>query len=129
MLFNSYEFVLGFLPVAGAVFALLARFVSVKWALHWLTLASVGFYAWWHPPYLALLFLSSAVNFHCGRQIATGAEVHRHRWLVAGIVFNLGLLAIFKYTAFGLRSINAMAGWDLFVPQIALPLAISFYTF
>lgn len=129
MLFNSYEFILAFLPLVGAVFALLTRFAAAKWALHWLTLASIAFYAWWHPPYLALLFLSSAVNFHCGLNIAKGSDASRHRWLVGGIVFNIGLLVIFKYTAFGLRSINAAAGLDLFVPEIALPLAISFYTF
>jgi alginate O-acetyltransferase complex protein AlgI len=129
MLFNSYHFIFGFLPIVCFVFALLQRWNSARAALHWLTLASIAFYSWWYPPYLALLLFSATVNFYTGRQIALSHHAARRRWLIAGITFNLGLLGVFKYTALTVRSINALTGSDFIIPEIALPLAISFYTF
>lgn len=129
MLFNSYHFIFGFLPLVCLVFALLQRLDYARAALHWLTLASIAFYSWWYPPYLALLLFSAAVNFYTGRQISLSDGDTRRRWLILGIVFNLGLLGLFKYAALTVRSANMLTGLDLTVPEVALPLAISFYTF
>ncbi|MEC7556931.1 MAG: MBOAT family protein, partial [Planctomycetota bacterium] len=51
MLFNSYEFIFVFLPIALAVFFLIGR-ASTKIALGWLVVASLAFYAAWNPRYL-----------------------------------------------------------------------------
>ncbi|MDE2457872.1 MAG: MBOAT family protein [Rhodospirillales bacterium] len=108
MLFNSKLFILGFLPLALGGFLALGR---RKTALWWLLGCSLVFYGWWKPPLLALLLGSIGVNY------ALAGLARRKAWLVAGLVFNLGLLGWFKYAG--------MFG----VPGIVLPLGISFFTF
>ncbi|MDE1883179.1 MAG: MBOAT family protein, partial [Rhodospirillales bacterium] len=109
MLFNSKLFVLGFLPLALGGFLALGRRRNA--ALWWLLGCSLVFYGWWKPPLLALLLGSIGVNY------ALAGLARRKAWLVAGLVFNLGLLGWFKYAG--------MFG----VPGIVLPLGISFFTF
>ncbi len=61
MLFNSYVFIFGFLPLA-----LIGFFVSARWgrvpASLWLVVVSFAFYSFWHPPFLAILLLSIDFN-------------------------------------------------------------------
>ena len=89
MLFNSYIFVFGFLPVTFLVFLVLARYARPRAALGWLVVASLFFYGWWNPRYLALIFLSMAFNFSCGQLLTS-------RWrsrtiLTLGVAVNLGV--------------------------------------
>lgn len=63
MLFNSYVFLFGFLPVTLGVYYLLGRLPSSRPALTWLTSASLFFYGWWNPAYLLLLAASTLFNF------------------------------------------------------------------
>ena len=132
MLFNSYEFIFLYLPVTLVGFFLLARFAGKLAAATWLTVASLGFYGWWDARYVVLLLASIAVNYTVGVQIARRRERDRlaaRRWLVGGIVFDLGLLAYFKYTGFLLANFQALTGVGGEIPDIALPLGISFFTF
>ena len=55
MLFNTPQFVLGFLPVALAGFFLAGRVGGTRWALCWLVAASLFFYGWWNPKFVLLL--------------------------------------------------------------------------
>jgi D-alanyl-lipoteichoic acid acyltransferase DltB (MBOAT superfamily) len=129
VLFNSYVFLFLFLPVTALGFAALGR-LSHRLTLGWLTLCSLFFYGFWNPPYLLLLGLSVGVNFGCGWCLSA---LHRTRWshllLALGLTFNLALLGYYKYAGFFLRTVNDVTGTALTVPEIVLPLGISFFTF
>jgi len=129
MLFNSFEFLFGFLPVALAGFYVFGR-TSRLAAAAWLAGASVAFYAWWDVAQVGLLLASIAFNFWCGRRLTTQPDSGaRRRLLTAGISANLGLLGVFKYADFVVETLNALAGTVFAVPGIELPLGISFFTF
>jgi len=132
MLFNSYEFILLFLPVTFLVFFAIAR-SGREAAIAWLVIASLFFYGWWNPSYLILILLSMVINFGFGEFISRAHEHRRTAWakisLSLGVMLNLGVLAYFKYAGFFFDSINALAGTSVDLGQIVLPLAISFFTF
>lgn len=123
MLFNSNVFLFGFLPVVLIGFFCLARW-RASVAIGWLVAASLFFYGWWNPGYLALLGISIVVGFALA-QAARSSRV----WVWVGCSFHLGLLAWFKYAGFLSVQIEALTGWPVTVARVALPLAISFFTF
>ncbi len=129
MLFNSLEYLFLFLPVSVAVFLLLSRAPTTERQIYWLVLASLVFYASWKPVYLLLIIASILVNFSLGKQLARGRPETVRAWLLLGICFNLGLLGYFKYTGFFLDGLNSLGLWLIPIPDITLPLAISFFTF
>lgn len=133
MIFNSYAFIFGFLPLVWLGFFLLAK-LSVRLSTAWLCLASLFFYGWWNPKFLVLLVASILFNYFLGCRLAPGDrnEVQRdrqRRWLVAGIAANLLLLAYFKYLNFFISTVNALGHQDWALLNIVLPLGISFFTF
>lgn len=126
MLFNSTPFLFAFLPVSLLVFRLLFRHAPGWMVVLWLSLSSIFFYAQFIPLHLALFATSIAVNFTLGRRLAD----HPSRAVLAGgIVFNLGVLCVFKYTGFAIANLNALTGLAIPDPGIVLPLALSFFTF
>lgn len=141
MLFNSFAFLFGYLPIVLAGYFLLDRLTSsASWRLApalWLALASLFFYAWWDVRYLPLLLASICVNYGAGRLIGARAGAARKRALVAALALNLGLLAYYKYANFFIDSVNAVAvaagagagslPWSSL--DIILPIGISFFTF
>ena len=131
MLFNSYVFIFAFLPVVLAGFAWARSREDRLWAIAWLVAASLFYYAWWKPEFLLLLLVSVLVNAVFGSQLCGGRLSPRASYavLVAGIVFNLGLLGYFKYAMFFVRTVNDLSGAGLTVPEILLPIGISFITF
>jgi alginate O-acetyltransferase complex protein AlgI len=132
MLFTTAAFLLLFLPITLAGFFLLGR-RSPSAAAGWLFLASLVFYGYWMPAFTALLLASIAVNFlagrHIARQVSAGRPAVAKRWLVAGLVFNLSLLAYFKYANFFIDNLNLLLGTDWHWGRVILPIGISFYTF
>jgi D-alanyl-lipoteichoic acid acyltransferase DltB (MBOAT superfamily) len=132
MLFNSTIFIFAFLPLALAVYFAMGR-LSIPAARLWLAVASLFFYAWWHPPYLVLLCASIVFNFGVGwlLQFPESLHVERFRcWLLGlGLAFNIGFLGYFKYRNFLIENFDTLTGADFNVAHIALPLAISFFTF
>ncbi|MEZ5493488.1 MAG: MBOAT family O-acyltransferase [Pseudomonadales bacterium] len=132
MLFNSYQFIWLFLPVALAGFFLAARFRHEA-AAAWLALCSLFFYGYWDVHYIPLLLLSITVNYQIGKQISNHIEKQAAQraklWLIIGLVFDLGLLAHYKYTNFFLDNWVALTGSTVDFPNIILPLGISFFTF
>jgi len=132
VLFNSYEFLFGFLPICLVGFFIIARY-SRGAALAWLTLASVTFYTWWDPRNLPLLIGSIAFNFLAGQAILRTRTEGRSdlcKLVTYGaIACNLVAIAYYKYFNFLGESIGAPLGVR-FVPQsIDLPIGISFFTF
>jgi alginate O-acetyltransferase complex protein AlgI len=130
MLFNSPEFVLGFLPVALVGFFLAGRVGGTHWALRWLVVASLFFYGWLNPKFVLLLAGSILANYGCGQQILSltrsGRERPARRWLIGGVAANLALLGWFKYANFMIQGVLQLHTPEL---DIFLPLAISFFTF
>src|SRR5580704_13583181 len=133
MLFNTPEFILGFLPVALLGFFLAGRVGGSRWALRWLVLASLFFYGWWNTKFVLLLVASILANYTIGQRILRLTQADRPRaayhWLVGGVVLNLALLVWFKYANFLIGSAAAVAGLHAPELDIFLPLAISFFTF
>jgi alginate O-acetyltransferase complex protein AlgI len=131
MLFNSYPFLFGFLPVALVGFYVLgAR--RREWALLWLTAVSLFFYAWWRPINVLLIAPSILINYGLARGLEKTSETQPGRakaLLVGGILFNLCFLGYFKYLNFFESSLNDAFGAGFVLTQLILPLGISFITF
>ena len=133
MLFNSTEFLFAFLPLTLLGFYLLGT-TSRAWALRWLILASLVFYAWWRPVNVLIIAPSIAVNFTLARILLRLNEREDSRnaskaVLLLGIAFNVAFLGFFKYTDFIYGAINDVFGANLVLRHIILPLGISFITF
>ena len=140
MVFSDLFFLFVFLP-AFALCYLLATWVDRRKAMpsfHWrnslLVLFSLLFYAWGEPVYVLLLLASVTVNYFVGLGISKKGKPA----LVIGLVFNIGLLAVFKYANFLVDNFNTLLGYLTSTSQfsifnfqfsIALPIGISFYTF
>lgn len=127
MLFSSYEFLFGFLPVTWTVHALLRGVGLQRTSLLWLLIASVFFYGWWDPRYVPLIAGSMVCNYALGRKIAASARPKT--WMAGGITLNLALLAYFKYARFFVDTLAAATEIEPRMSTIVLPLAISFFTF
>jgi D-alanyl-lipoteichoic acid acyltransferase DltB (MBOAT superfamily) len=130
MLFNSFEFLLFFLPVTLIVYFTLARLSYFTVARVWLLFASLFFYSWWNPIYLPLIMSSVVFNYFVGKKLNQIEErPKRKRLLIFGVTANLALLGYFKYFNFFLENINVIGGLNIPVYNVVLPLAISFFTF
>ncbi len=129
MLFNSYIFIFVFLPVSLAGFFLIGSRNHHRIAISWLVACSLFFYGWWNPAYLGLILASILFNFAIGNVLSNSGTKNRKWVLIAGIGFNLGLLAYYKYANFFIDSIYWSFGTAYHLEKIVLPLAISFFTF
>ena len=131
MLFNSLTFVVFFAIVVTAYWSI-QSWTARK---NLLVVASYIFYGAWNPPFAALLFTTTAMDFWLGRQIARAQNARSRRaWLVASLCMNLSMLGFFKYGNFLLQNFQwllARAGVVYQPPHldILLPVGISFYTF
>lgn len=132
MVFSSYEFLFGFLPVALAGYYLLARLRNSVYQKLFLLGASLFFYGYSNVSYLVLILVSIGVNYLIATLIqGRRAEQKKLRMmlLTAGILFNVGLIGYFKYYDFFLTVVNDIADTDFVLHNILLPLGISFFTF
>jgi alginate O-acetyltransferase complex protein AlgI len=125
MVFSSITFLFYFLPVV-----LLLYFV-LPWRNAVLLLASLAFYAWGDLAHLPILLVYIVVNWAAG--LAMADPRRRGAVAVLGIGANLGLLLVFKYAGFVGAQVNVAGGLlglpAVPVPEIGLPLGISFFTF
>ena len=123
MVFSSLVFVCIFLPV---VLILHSAIKNRKVQNGLLLAASLLFYAYGEPVYVLLMLASAMLNY----VIALALEKQRKKvWVALAVVVNLLLLGIFKYTGFLLTNLNVLLGVNIPVPQISLPIGISFFTF
>ena len=129
MIFNSYAFLFFFLPITWMLFRISSAFRWGKAAVGVLIVASLFFYGYWNPPYLALIVISIGFNYFCGHQILHTAKERTRLWLTAGLLFDLGLIGYFKYTNFLVGTTATLVGANWENLQIVLPLGISFFTF
>lgn len=130
MLFNSYNFIFAFLPITLIVYFGLSKFRLGRFSQLWLVIASLYFYAHWSIVYLPLLLISIGVNYLLSEAIlASQTLIYRQRLLWFGLLFNFGLLGYFKYFNFFADSFVKFSHLNLSLPEIVLPIGISFYTF
>ncbi len=98
-----------------------------------LLLASLLFYAWGSPAYLAVLLFSVVFNYFSAAQISfqrrNGGDREAKIALITSVIFNVALLGFYKYTGFLFENINTVLGTELRNPVTSLPIGISFYTF
>ena len=133
MLFNSYEFLFLFFPIALLGYFALGRREDSNAANLWLVAASLFFYSYWNVRYLPLLLASIAFNYACSgvilryRKRADKRTVRKGAFIF-GLVMNAGLLGFYKYTDFFLENVNFIAGTHFNLLHIILPLGISFFT-
>ncbi len=130
MLFTAPIFLFGLLPVTLIGAALINRH-RPQLLVAWLLVASMVFYAWWSIKYLALFGLSTLVNWlfgHALDRLSKGSAARRFV-LACGLVWNIGLLAFFKYTDFLITTLDQVTGGQWPLLHIVLPLGISFFTF
>ena len=126
MLFNSYEFILLYLPITLILYYQLAKRISNSAAKSFLIFASLCFYSYWDINNLPILLASILVNYLFGNLLSKNRS---KAILIAGIAFNLLFLGYFKYTDFVLQNLNALAGTSFELQSIVLPLGVSFFTF
>lgn len=133
MLFTSYEFVLFFLPIVLAIWWSLSRWPQVR--LGFLVASSYVFYGWWHWEFTLLLLASTLIDYWAGwRIVISSSPKGKAFYLACSLISNLGLLGYFKYCGFFAQTMNGVLealrfGTPLHVPDILLPVGISFYTF
>jgi len=131
MLFNSLTFVVFFVIVVAAYWSI----SSWNARKNLLVVASYIFYGAWNPPFAALLFSTTAMDFWLGRQMSRAKGGHTRRaWLVASVCMNLSMLGFFKYGNFLLQNFQWLLARIGIIYQpphldILLPVGISFYTF
>jgi D-alanyl-lipoteichoic acid acyltransferase DltB (MBOAT superfamily) len=130
MLFNSYEFLLVFLPVTLTLYFTLNKRSASSAGKVILLSCSWFFYAWWNPIYLPLLLGSTLCNYLIAERIrgcSKNEGQHKRRLMLLGVLFNACLLGYFKYMDFFLTNLNWL-GFDIPLLKLALPLAISFFS-
>jgi len=127
MVFSSPIFLFIFLPFVFIVYK------TLPFALKniFLTLVSLVFYAWGEPIFIVLMIVSVSMNYIMARLIGDKAEAKpsARTWLILSVIFNIGMLFVFKYSNFFIDNINGIFGTSLLIPVIRLPIGISFYTF
>ena len=93
-----------------------------------LLLCSLFFYAWGEPVYVFIMLASIICNYAFGMALYRFRD-KRKLWLVGAVAVNLGILCVFKYTGFIVANVGKILPGLLKIPEIALPIGISFYTF
>ena len=130
MLFNSYIFVLLFLPLCLIGYFTLNHYKKYTLSQAFLLGMSLWFYGYFNVSYLLIIVTSILFNFGIYKLIE---KKRGTKWckvtMIAGVVINLGILGYFKYMDFFIGNINALFKTDLDFLGIVLPLGISFFTF
>lgn len=132
MLFNSLPFAV-FLPIVFAVYWALRN--SLRSQNIMLLTASYIFYGWWDARFLSLIVASTVVDYLLGQYLAVATNALKRKLLLtASMIFNLGLLGVFKYYNFFMENFMEIANsvglhTNPVLLKIALPVGISFYTF
>ena len=134
MLFNSYEFIFVFLPITFFIYFYLNHKKLTEASKGFLVCSSLFFYSWWNVAYLPIILSSMVFNYVIGRSLNKTCKdkskgFSKKSILIFGIVFNLSLLGYFKYTDFLIENFNLAFSSDADLLHLALPLAISFFTF
>ncbi|HYQ72495.1 MAG TPA: MBOAT family protein, partial [Gammaproteobacteria bacterium] len=119
MLFNSFIFIVVFLPVVLAGFYAIGARGHHRIAITWLVGASLFFYSWWNTAYLGLILGSIFFNYATGVALSGSGRGKSGKGLLAlGVGGNLALLGYFKYANFLVVNINLVTGADFHLQNI-----------
>lgn len=131
MLFNSYVFMLAFLPLTLLCYFLLGRLPEkIQLNKVFLVLASFLFYGYNNPSYVPIIAGSILINYALSQLMLTQQKkALRLPLMLLGLFLNLGVLFYFKYHDFFFENLNGAFGLHLTLNHLALPLGISFFTF
>lgn len=130
LLFNSYIFVLLFLPLSIVGYFAINK-LSLTWGKTWLLGMSLWFYAYFNIVYLPIIIISILVNYCINLLIRNTRENIRFRklYLITAVILNIGALFYYKYYDFFISNINIAFRSDFNLHHLILPLGISFFTF
>lgn len=127
MVFSDLFFIYGFMTIVLILY-FLCRTITQKNII--VVIMSLLFYAWGEPTYVWLLILSTTINYFCGLAIDKFRDKTPSKVVLTfSILLNLGFLGVFKYSGFVIENLNSWFGLGLSVPDVDLPIGISFYTF
>lgn len=126
MVFSSLTFLCLFFPIVLIIYNV-GKSVNYKNAV--ITIASLVFYAWGEPSFLILLIAASLVNYLLALALDRAEGGGAKALLGATVAFDILMIGVFKYAGFAVGSFNTVFKTALPVPEIGLPLGISFYTF
>ncbi len=126
--FNSFSFIIIFLPVLLCIWHFLNRADKHIMADVFLVLMSLIYYYTFGLSFLVILLCSILVNYLFSTIIEKYNSLSQVIKIV-GVIFNLGLLFYFKYLGFFLENLNALTGGNFTVREILMPIGISFFTF
>jgi alginate O-acetyltransferase complex protein AlgI len=132
LLFNSYEFIFAFLPITFFIYFYLNSKRLTIASKGFLVFSSLFFYSWWNILYLPIILGSMLFNFIIGSSLNENnnkIKFSKKSLLIFGIISNVALLGYFKYTDFFIENFNLITSSNVELLNLALPLAISFFTF
>lgn len=130
MFFQSYSFMLIFLPICVFGYHILNHFKLYRFATSLILLASLYFYGAFSLEFLAVLIVSTLVNYFSGYAMHYQLSPWQKKAIFAfALIFNVGALVYFKYSNFFIENINTLFGSSLGALNLILPLGISFFTF
>ena len=134
MLFNSYEFIFVFLPITFFIYFYLNHKRLIEASKGFLVFSSLFFYSWWNISYLPIILFSMLFNYVLGNSLTKETKDNKYKFskktiLTFGVISNIVLLGYFKYTDFLIENFNFAFNTNVELLHLALPLAISFFTF
>jgi len=131
LLFNSIEFIFAFLPITFGIYFILTHKGYEQSSKVFLVISSLFFYSWWNIIYLPIIIISMLFNFFIGKKLRyhSTTTFSNKTILIFGISLNLLVLAYFKYYDFFIENFNTLFDSNIELLHLALPLAISFFTF
>ena len=129
--FNSYEFILIFLPLVVSIYFMLGKFKKYSAANTFLLIANLVFYMSFSLRFVMGIIIIILTNYLLGNKIRTLEKATKNQFilLVLTILINIGVLLYFKYTNFFITTFNEVIKGDFNLINIIIPLGISFFTF
>lgn len=129
MLFSSSTFIFLFLPIVIFIYYVFLRKHRTLQNV-FLLISSLVFYAWGEVSFVFIMILSIIANYLFGLYLYKSKRTRNKKIiLVLSIAFNLSILFVFKYLTFAITNINTLLRTNILIPNIALPIGISFFTF
>lgn len=132
MQFNSYIFILFFLPIVVILYFIFNKMGRFNWAKYILFFSSLIFIGYIEIIYAIILIISLSINyciFLIMQYYSTQNNNYKKLWCIVGVTFNIIVLLYFKYTNFFIENINYILGKNYLLTTIILPLGVSFYSF
>lgn len=127
MVFADLLFLYTFLPLCLIIYFICPK---IQMKNNVLIIFSLIFYAWGEQLFLLLLLASSCVNYAAGRLLEKNRDSIAGKFhLATALIINIGFLAAFKYSGFIAENINLIPGVSIPVPDVHMPIGISFFTF